>query len=171
MHHDFLAFLFLDDRFSSGLELANLVVNSGVLYHSWAAVRDLYSEINQNEQQSLSVRYKVSQQPNSTTIAFFTWPACSKDYVIQGGGGEELVSSSTLKESFPLFEFLCTKTNPQFSINKAAIELFASIRDSLPSLKSQVPLCPENSFPFFFFFFWQKLLEQSLIFLNFQYNW
>nr|POE44889.1 isoform 2 of senescence-associated carboxylesterase 101 [Quercus suber] len=123
--------------FSSGLELANLVVSSGVLYHSWAAVRDLYSEINQNEQPSLSVRYKISQQPNCTTIAFFTWPACSKDYIIQGGGGEDLVSSSTLKESFPLFEFLCTKTNPKFSINKAALELFASIRDSLPSLKSQ----------------------------------
>ncbi|XP_065636242.1 senescence-associated carboxylesterase 101-like isoform X1 [Quercus suber] len=124
--------------FSSGLELANLVVSSGVLYHSWAAVRDLYSEINQNEQPSLSVRYKISQQPNCTTIAFFTWSACSKDYIIQGGGGEDLVSSSTLKESFPLFEFLCTKTNPKFSINKAALELFASIRDSLPSLKSQI---------------------------------
>ena len=35
MHHDFLAFLFLDDRFRNGLELANLVVSSGVMYHSW----------------------------------------------------------------------------------------------------------------------------------------
>ncbi|KAL0014234.1 hypothetical protein SO802_001303 [Lithocarpus litseifolius] len=128
--------------FSSGLELANLVVSSGVLYCSWAAVRELYSEVNQNEQPSLSVRYKVSQQPNCTTIAFFTWPTCSKDYIIQGGGGEDLVSSSTLKESFPLFEFLCTKTTPQFSINKAALELFASIHGSLPSLKSLIDSKP-----------------------------
>ncbi|KAF3945623.1 hypothetical protein CMV_028020 [Castanea mollissima] len=145
--------------FSSGLELANLVVSSGVLYHSWAAIRDLYSEINQNEQPSLSVRYKVSQQPNCTTIAFFTWPACSKDHIIQGGGGEDLVSSSALKESFPLFEFLCTKTNPQFSINKAALELFASIHSSLPSLKSQVPLYALKILSFFFFF-GQKLKHE-----------
>ena len=60
MHHDFLAFLFLDDRLSNGLELLNLVVSFGVMYHSWAVVWDMYSEINQNEQPSLSVRYKVS---------------------------------------------------------------------------------------------------------------
>ena len=188
--------MYLDDRFSSGLELAHFVVSSDLLKHSWAAIWDLYREINQQEGQSSSplVRFKVYKQTTFTIIAFFTWPSCSKDY-IQGGGGD-LISSSTLKEggdfdlvtgqsrgmsfittftsfvvkylsfftcilqqmipfigqscggteefpfkeTFPLFEFLCTKTNPHFSINKAALELFHSIRHSLLDLKSQVPL-------------------------------
>ena len=142
--------------FSSGLELANFVVSSELLYHSWAAIWNLYREINEQEglspSPSPSMRFKVDhQQPNCTIIAFFTWPACSKDY-IQGGG--DLISSSTLKETFPLFEFLCPEDNPHLSINKAALELFASIRDS-PLLKSdQVPLslCPQKKIFFLFSF-------------------
>uniref|UniRef100_A0A2N9HVG9 HAT C-terminal dimerisation domain-containing protein n=1 Tax=Fagus sylvatica TaxID=28930 RepID=A0A2N9HVG9_FAGSY len=130
--------------FSSGLELANLVVTSHLPYHSWAAVRELYREICQEvgPSSSSSVRFKVDQQPNFTIIAFFTWPAHSKIYIEGGGGGDlyHSISSSTLKETFPFFEFLCTKTNPHFSINKAALDLFHSIRGSLPYLKSQVPL-------------------------------
>jgi hypothetical protein len=95
------------------------------------------------------VSFKVDQQPNFTIIAFFTWPACSKDY-IQGGGGD-LIPSSAFKETFPLFEFLSTKDNQNFSINKAALELFHSIRDGR-DLKSQVPLSlgPQIFFLFFF---------------------
>ncbi|XP_050258055.1 senescence-associated carboxylesterase 101-like [Quercus robur] len=119
--------------FSSGPELANFVVSFGVLHQSLATVQDLHGEIiSQNEH---PVRHKVSQQPNYTIIAFSTLPACGKDYIQQRG---DLVSSSTLKKSFPLFNFLSTKTNPDFSINKAALELFASIRDRLPTLKSQI---------------------------------
>jgi hypothetical protein len=133
------------------------VVTSHLPYHSWAAVRDLYREICQEvgPSSSSSVRFKVDQQPNFTIIAFFTWPAHSKIYVEGGGGGDlyHSISSSTLKETFPFFEFLCTKTNPHFSINKAALDLFHSIRGSLPYLKSQVPLWPQNSFLFFFCFF------------------
>ena len=118
--------------FSSGLELANLVVNSDLLNSSWAAIWNLYIEISQQEglssSPSPSVRFKVYEQPNCTIIAFITWPVCSKDY-IQGEG--DLISSSTLKETFPdLFEFLCTKDNSHFSINKTALDLFASIRGS-----------------------------------------
>ena len=127
--------------FSSGPELASFLVSSGVLTQSLATVHDLQGEIiNQNEH---PVRHKVSQQPNCTIIAFSTLPACGKDYIQQRG---DLVSSSTLKKSFPLFNFLSTKTNPDFSINKAAHELFASIRDRFPTLKSQVTPSPENSF-------------------------
>ena len=139
--------------FSSGLELANFVVSSELLYHSWAAIWNLYREINEQEglspSPSPSMRFKVDhQQPNCTIIAFFTWPACSKDY-IQGGG--DLISSSTLKETFPLFEFLCTKDNPHVSINKAALEAFASIRGSLPYLKSQVHTITMSSNYYYFF--------------------
>ena len=140
--------------FSSGLELANFVVSSELLYHSWAAIQNLYREISQQEglspSPSPSVRFKVEQKPNCTIITFLTWPACSKDY-IQGGGGD-LISSSTLKETFPdLFEFLCTKDNPHVSINKAALELFASIRGSLPYLKSQVHTITMSSNYYYFF--------------------
>ena len=119
--------------FSSGLELANIVVSSELPNHSWAAIQNLYREISQQEglypSPSPSVRFKVDQKTNCTIITFLTWPACSKDY-IQGGGGD-LISSSTLKETFPdLFEFLCTKDNSHFSINKTALDLFASIRGS-----------------------------------------
>ena len=140
--------------FSSGLELANFVVSSELPNHSWAAIRNLYREISQQEglspSPSPSVRFKVEQKPNCTIITFLTWPACSKDY-IQGGGGD-LISSSTLKETFPLFEFLCTKDNPHVSINKAALDLFTSIRGSLPYLKSQVTYHYVLKFLFLFFF-------------------
>nr|POE78286.1 senescence-associated carboxylesterase 101 [Quercus suber] len=121
--------------FSIGPELAKFVVSSGVLNQSFATVRDLHGEIiNQNEHR---VRHKVSQQSNCTIIAFSSWPGCGKDYILE----RDLVSSSTPEEkteSFPLFNFLSTKTNPDFSINKAALEHFASIRDRLPNLKSQI---------------------------------
>ena len=127
--------------FSSGPELANFVVSSGVLNQSLATVQDLHVEkINQNEH---PVRHKVSQQSNCTIIAFSTQPARAKDYIQERG---DLVSSSTLEESFPLFNFLCTKNNPDFAINKTALVLFASISDRLPSLKSEVHLSPEKSF-------------------------
>ena len=133
----------------SGPELANLVVSSGVLNQSLATVQDLHGEkINQNKR---PVRDKVSKESNCTIIAFSSWPGCGKDYIQERG---DLVSSSTLKESFPLFNFLSTKNNPDFSINKAALELFASISDRLPSLKSQVTPSPENSFFLFCFVTW-----------------
>ena len=141
--------------FSSGLELANFVVSSELLYHSWAAIQNLYREISQQEglipspSPSPSVRFKVDQKTNCTIITFLTWPACSKDYIQEGGG--DLISSSTLKETFPLFEFLCTKDNPHVSINKAALELFASIRGSLPYLKSQVHTITMSSNYYYFF--------------------
>ncbi|XP_075636520.1 senescence-associated carboxylesterase 101-like isoform X2 [Castanea sativa] len=119
--------------FSRGPDLANFVISSGVLNQSLATVQDLHGEIiNQNEHPV--VRHKVSQQSNCTIIAFSSWPGCGKEYIQERG---DLVSS-TLKESSPHFNFLSTKTNPDFSINKAALELFDSISDSLPTLKSQI---------------------------------
>jgi hypothetical protein len=139
LHHNFLTIFFpliLDCRFSSGLELGSLVVTSDVLHHSWAAISGLYREINEASS-SFSVRFKVEQKPNCTIIAFVTWPPCTKEH-LRGEGGRDFVSSSTL----PLFEFLCTKTNPRFSIHKPAIDLFQSVRGALDFLKSEVPLSP-----------------------------
>ncbi|KAM4072956.1 hypothetical protein ACB094_11G179000 [Castanea mollissima] len=129
-------------HFSSGLELAKFVVNNDILQHAWTAITELCKETSQNEGPSFSVKFKVFELPNYTIIAFFTWPANSIDFV-QGNGGRDSVTSSTLKDSFPLFNFLCTKANPNFSINKPAFHLFSSIFGDLPFLKSKI----DNSKP------------------------
>ena len=128
--------------------MAKFVVNLDILQHAWTAITELCKETSQNEGPSSSVKFKVFELPNYIIIAFFTWPAYSKDYV-QGNGGGDFVTSSNLKESFPVFNFLCPKDNPKFSINKPALELFTSIFAVLP--KTEVPLFSENSSFFFFF--------------------
>ena len=119
--------------------MAKFVVNVDILQHAWTAVTDLCKETSQNEEPSSLVKFKVYELPNCNIIAFFTGPANSEDYV-QGNGGGDFVTSSTLKDSFPLFNFLCTKANPNFSINKPAFQLFSSIFGVLPFLKSKVPI-------------------------------
>ncbi|XP_050282329.1 senescence-associated carboxylesterase 101-like [Quercus robur] len=132
--------------YSSGLELANFVVTLDIFHDAWTAIWSLYTEISQNEGPSSFVRFKVYELPNYTIIAFFTWPSSSKDSV-QGGGGGNLVSSSTFKGSFPLFDFLCPrpkdpdnqknkpKDDPSFSINETAFQLFKSIFGVLPKFE------------------------------------
>jgi hypothetical protein len=137
----FFVFSWIPDcRFSSGLELGSFVATSNVLHHSAAVISELYGEIHEAPSSASPVRFKIDdQQPNCTIIAFVTWPPCTKEH-LQGEGGGDFVSSSVLKETFPLFEFLCTKDNPRFSIHKPAIELFFSVRGMLDFLKSKVPL-------------------------------
>ncbi|KAL4653572.1 hypothetical protein ACB092_01G313900 [Castanea dentata] len=113
--------------FSSGLELANFVVSPDILQQAWTAITELYKETSQKEEPSSSVKFKIYDSLNCTIIAFFTWPGNSKDYA-QGNGGGDFVSSST----HTFFKFLCTKDNPEFSINKPALELFTSIFYELP---------------------------------------
>nr|XP_023899074.1 uncharacterized protein LOC112010928 [Quercus suber] len=125
----------LTKRYSSGLELANFVVTLDILHDAWTAIWILYTEISQNEGPSSFVRFKVYELPNYTIIAFFTWPSSSKDSV-QGGGGGNLVSSSTFKLSFPFFDFLCPRPkDPSFSINETAFQLFKSIFGVLPKFE------------------------------------
>lgn len=114
--------------FSSGLELANLVVSSGLLKLSWDKISELDRELNQDEK----IRYKVyqQQQSNCIIVAFVVSPNCTKQLLEE----EELVPSSSL----PFFHFLRTKTNSSFSINKAAVTLFDSVRDQLSSFKDQI---------------------------------
>ncbi|XP_034918411.1 senescence-associated carboxylesterase 101 isoform X1 [Populus alba] len=121
-------------QFISGLDLANLVVTGDLLQLSCGAVRDLHAETNPNQQ--LPVRHKLVSQSNCTTIAFATSPLCAKDHVLQGG---DLVSSSALKEQgFPLFESLCSKGNPSFSVHRAAITLFKAYFQELSLLRTQI---------------------------------
>ncbi|KAI5604065.1 hypothetical protein POPTR_001G290600v4 [Populus trichocarpa] len=121
-------------QFISGLDLANLVVSADLLQLSCGAIKDLHAETNPNQQ--LSVRHKLVSQSNCTTIAFATSPLCTKDHILQGG---DLVSSSALKEQgFPLFESLCSKGNPSFSIHRAAITLFKACFRELSLLRTQI---------------------------------
>ncbi|KAG5238689.1 senescence-associated carboxylesterase [Salix suchowensis] len=125
-------------RFISGLGLADLVVNADLLQLSCDAIEDLHAETNPHQQLSnnLSVRHKLVHQPNCTIVAFATSPLCTKDHILQGG---DLVSSSTLQEQkFPLFDFLCSKGNPSFSIHRASINLFVAYFQELSRLKDQI---------------------------------
>ncbi|XP_041006207.1 senescence-associated carboxylesterase 101 isoform X2 [Juglans microcarpa x Juglans regia] len=124
--------------FSSGSELGNLAVTSGVLSDSWDVISALYREINNVSSSDFPVIFKIDdKRPNCNIIAFVTWPPCTKEH-LQAIGASDVVSSSALKDTLPLFEFLCSKTNPCFSINKLAVECFKSIRGVLPFLRSQI---------------------------------
>ncbi|KAF5746856.1 putative Senescence-associated [Tripterygium wilfordii] len=128
--------------FSSGLELADVVVNSDLLRHCWDAIWGLHREINSNGETRIlpfSLKYEVSQLPEFTIIAFSTSPTCTRDHL--HGGEKDLVSSAALKETFPLFEFLLTKGS--FSIHKVAITLLASLHEELSELKDKY----ENAAP------------------------
>ncbi|XP_052194980.1 senescence-associated carboxylesterase 101 isoform X2 [Diospyros lotus] len=123
--------------FSSGLEMGNLVVSSGLLSHSWAAIRELYRDSLLHDPTSpVSIKNKVHQQPpNCTVLAFAPSTPFAAQYL--QGEGRDLVSSAALREHFPLFEFVGAKGNPSFSIHRAAVTLFASLRDKLSYLKDR----------------------------------
>lgn len=137
-----------------------MVVTPDLLHRSWDAVVDLYRDAtNPNEQPSLpySVKFKAYPQPsNHTIIVFVTTPTYTKHHLQQEAA--DLVSSETLKETFPLFEFLCPKNNQSFSVHRRAITLFASLYGELSLLKKQVHLYQTLVFSFFLskvFFFSQ----------------
>uniref|UniRef100_A0A6N2LMV6 Uncharacterized protein n=1 Tax=Salix viminalis TaxID=40686 RepID=A0A6N2LMV6_SALVM len=92
--------------FISGLDLADMVVNSGLLELSCEASSD------QQGSSSLSLRYKLDKKSKYTLIAFTTSTLSRKELLRQGG---DLVSSKTLKElELPIFDFLCTERNRLF---------------------------------------------------------
>ncbi|KAM5581553.1 senescence-associated carboxylesterase 101 [Rosa sericea] len=116
----------IQNIFSSGLELANSLVNSDPLQQAWNAIE------NHPEQTSL---YNVTKLPESNcTIISFKAPAstCSQ---IQGK--QSLVNSST-DSTLKKFEFLYNKKNPSFSVNEAAASLFSQHFDQLDLLKTQL---------------------------------
>ncbi|KAJ0041888.1 hypothetical protein Pint_19398 [Pistacia integerrima] len=107
--------------FSSGQELANLAVSSGLLEQSWAKISELHNELNQNE----TIRWRVYPESNFLIIAFGTKQLLQE---------EELVPSTSL----PRFQFLCSKSSSSFSIHKTAATLFGRLHDQLSNLKTQV---------------------------------
>lgn len=118
--------------FSSGQELADLVVSSDLLHHSWATISDLISHTYLNNPTNpVPVLFKVyPYHSNGAIIAFVSSPTCTVQ--------KEMVSSEDLKGSQVPFDFISTKLNPHFSVNKAAIALFASLLNELSALKEQL---------------------------------
>ncbi|CAN4090690.1 unnamed protein product [Withania somnifera] len=117
--------------FSSGQELADLVVSSDLLHHSWATISDLFSQTYLNNPNNpVPVLFKVYHYHSNGAIIAFVSSLSTVD--------NEMVSSEDLKGSQVPFDFISTKLNPRFSVNKAAIDLFASLLNGLSALKEQL---------------------------------
>ncbi|KAM2143396.1 hypothetical protein ACFX1R_047195 [Malus domestica] len=103
---------------SAGLELANVLVTSPPLHQSWDAVQKqkLQTAADPNAQMALYI--SETKHSNTIIISFLTTPVTLHDQ-------QPMVSSLTLKDKdFSLFEFLCSKNAPSFSVNELAIEFF-----------------------------------------------
>ncbi|KAM1565724.1 hypothetical protein ACFX1Z_044489 [Malus domestica] len=109
----------MNDQISSaGLELANVLVTSPPLHQSWDAVQKqkLQTAADPNAQMALYI--SETKHSNTIIISFLTTPVTLHDQ-------QPMVSSLTLKDKdFSLFEFLCSKNAPSFSVNELAIEFF-----------------------------------------------
>jgi len=128
----FVSFL-CECRFSGGIEAATFVTSSGLLRKLWN-VNDanIVSNVVGN---GLSWKVYKEQDTDVTIVAFETTPSNSVNLQ------SELVSSTKLKENnFDHFEFLCTKSNPIFSLNITAVSLFCQNYQKLDQLKSEVHL-------------------------------
>ncbi|CAB4275147.1 unnamed protein product [Prunus armeniaca] len=120
----------MSNQFSSGLELANVLLTSEPLHQSWDAIQNDKQKVNPNAQPTLHIN--TTQQADLTITTFLTSPMSLR-------GQEGLILSSTFMErNLPGFEFLLNKSNPSFSLNEAAIKLFASRFDELCLLKTEI---------------------------------
>lgn len=113
--------------FSSGQEFANLLVSSDLLHHSWFTISDLRNHPYLNNPILVKV---YPYHSNGAIVAFVSSPTCTLQ--------KEMVSSEDLEGSQSPFDFISTKRNPHFSVNKAAITLFASLLNELSALKEQL---------------------------------
>ncbi|KAI6705813.1 hypothetical protein NL676_008775 [Syzygium grande] len=131
-----------DPPFSNGLYLANLAASSNLVQDSWNAISKLERPINQHFLLRFIKRVfppldgdnhviiKECHCPNYNIIAFVTSPVTPGHLQEEG----DLVPSSKI----PDFQFLCSKSNPTFSVSKVAISLFNSLRGKLSRLKKEV---------------------------------
>ncbi|XP_027153539.1 senescence-associated carboxylesterase 101 isoform X1 [Coffea eugenioides] len=124
-------------KFSSGLELANLVVNSELLHRSWDAISDLEKRsCTHVPDLPLSVEYKECEHPGMGTIVAFACPSSVNVQQLERVG-TDLVSADEIAGFFSMFDFVRTKVNPSFSVHKAAASLFSSHIHLLSLLKEK----------------------------------
>ncbi|CAN6572152.1 unnamed protein product [Malus baccata var. baccata] len=117
---------------SAGLELANLLVTSPPLHQSWDAIQKqkLQTAADPNAQMALYI--SETKHSNTTIISFLTSPVKVQD-------PQAMISSTTLKDTnFLLFEFLCSKKTPSFSVNELTINFFALNHTNLDLLRTKL---------------------------------
>ncbi|KAM1009481.1 hypothetical protein FF1_044911 [Malus domestica] len=111
----------MNDQISTaGLELANELMTSPPLHQSWDAVLDQMQKLPPaaDPNQKMALDISETKHSNTTIISFLTSPVTLHDQ-------QTMVSSLTLKNAdFSLFEFLCGKNIPSFSVNELAINFF-----------------------------------------------
>ncbi|BBH00373.1 senescence-associated gene 101 [Prunus dulcis] len=107
-------------RFSSGLELANVLLTSEPLHQSWDAIQNDKQKVNPNAQPTLHIN--TTQQANLTIITFLTSPMSLR-------GQEGLILSSTFKErNLPDFDFCSTKAtqvSPSMKLQSTSLPLIS----------------------------------------------
>ncbi|XP_054796769.1 senescence-associated carboxylesterase 101-like [Prosopis cineraria] len=112
--------------FSSGLELASFVASSDLLTSSCKLISDLYAETHSNQ----NLFFKIDSESGLTVIAFGS---------TQNHAQSDLLPFSIDMNDNP-FKFICSKTNPKFSLNQFVFSLFNEYRTQLGQLKSEIDL-------------------------------
>lgn len=112
--------------FSSGLETASVVASSGLLSSTWSLIVDLDAEAHPDENLFCKKRGHGS---DLTIIAFGT---------TQNHVQPKLLPSADMMDN--PFEFLCSKKNPNFSLNESVRSLFTKNLLTLGQLKSEMDL-------------------------------
>ncbi|TQD86482.1 hypothetical protein C1H46_027971 [Malus baccata] len=104
---------------SAGLELANVLVTSPPLHQSWNAVLDQKQKLPPaaDPNQKMALDISETKHSNTTIISFLTSPVTLHDQ-------QAMVSFTPKNADFSLFEFLCGKNTPSFSVNELAINFF-----------------------------------------------
>ncbi|CAN6708732.1 unnamed protein product [Malus baccata var. baccata] len=117
---------------SAGLELANVLVTSPPLRQSWDAVQKQKLHTAADPNAPMATYVSETKHLNTTIISFLTLPLTLQDQ-------HAMISSTTLKDkNFPLFEFLCNKDTPSFSVNELAINFFALNHTNLDLLLTRL---------------------------------
>ncbi|KAL8231560.1 hypothetical protein R6Q57_001338 [Mikania cordata] len=106
--------------FSSEVELGKFLGSVDVIPEAYRAISEMNST------------YELHPTRFGINVLAFK---CSPDYTTRFLEGElDLVSS----EKSRVLDFIPTKSNPSFSVNKAAVELFQGLGDNLKELENKV---------------------------------
>ncbi|KAM1460634.1 hypothetical protein TB2_044924 [Malus domestica] len=122
----------MNDQISSaGLELANVLVTSPLLHQSWDAIQmqKLHTSPDENAQRALYI--SETKHSNTTIVSFLASPVTLQDR-------QAIISLIPKDTYFPLFEFLCDKYTPSFSVNELAITFFALNHNRLFRLRTRL---------------------------------
>ncbi|KAL5582479.1 hypothetical protein UlMin_014921 [Ulmus minor] len=120
-------------KFSSGSQLADLLLASDLLQRPWNEISKLVNDPNGGS--STGLKYEKIQEGNRMIIAFYTSPSFAGEQLPQGS---DLVDSSSNLKAIELFKFLSGKIISNYAFNRAAITLFDQRLDDLSELKNHV---------------------------------